>query len=257
MTVRIGHASIDENRKARGGLSGDQTGGEVKISSWYNGKWQYVARAKEPAVAERIAAAAEAGCGNPHIGYDQGQRNTLLTEAGKWGFDLGKIDVPCETDCSAFVSVCVLAAGVELEFGSNLPTTSNLRSKLSKTKAFEIITDERHLIGPNYLRRGDILCKPGSHTVVVLDDGAFTGQSGGGTKLCGIQLPVLSRGHRGAAVRTVQTLLMPWDPGTVDGIFGTKTREAVQRFQHSRDLEPDGIIGEKTWSALITADPDA
>ena len=174
MAVRIGHASGDENRKAKGGAAGDQTGRELRISSWYNGGWQFVARAKDPEVAERIAAAAEAGCANECIGYDQSQRNTLNTQAKKVGYDLSKITTKCETDCSAFVSVCVQAAGVDVPYSyGNAPTTSNLKNVLNKTGAFDILTDSKYLIGPNYLRRGDILCKAASHTVMVLDGGSF------------------------------------------------------------------------------------
>ncbi len=35
-----------------------------------------------------------------------------------------------------------------------------------------------------------------------------------------------------------------------DGIFGSRTRGAVQNFQHSSGLPADGIIGQKTWTAL-------
>ena len=35
MSVKIGHASIDENNKASGGKSGDQTGKEICIRNWY------------------------------------------------------------------------------------------------------------------------------------------------------------------------------------------------------------------------------
>ena len=36
MSVKIGHASIDERGKARGGAAGDQTGREVYTRNWYN-----------------------------------------------------------------------------------------------------------------------------------------------------------------------------------------------------------------------------
>ncbi len=36
-----------------------------------------------------------------------------------------------------------------------------------------------------------------------------------------------------------------------DGIFGSQTRNAVQRFQHSSGLRQDGIIGERTWRELM------
>ena len=182
MTIRIGHASIDENGKATGGASGDQNGKEVCIRNWYNGGWEFLVRPKNNAVAEKMALACEAGCANNNIGYDQNQRNTLNTQARKVNYDLSKITTPCETDCSAFVSVCVLAAGVDLDYEGNLPTTRTLQSKLTQTGAFEIYTDSQYLTGTDYLRRGDILCKAGSHTVMVLSNGAKAAPSASSSK---------------------------------------------------------------------------
>lgn len=39
---------------------------------------------------------------------------------------------------------------------------------------------------------------------------------------------------------------------TADGIFGTKTKNAVAAYQSSKGLTADGICGPKTWDALIT-----
>ena len=35
-----------------------------------------------------------------------------------------------------------------------------------------------------------------------------------------------------------------------DGIFGAKTRQAVESFQREFNLSPDGIVGKKTWNRL-------
>ena len=39
--------------------------------------------------------------------------------------------------------------------------------------------------------------------------------------------------------------------GEVDGEFGTKTRDAVIKFQKDNKLTDDGIVGQKTWSKLF------
>lgn len=39
--------------------------------------------------------------------------------------------------------------------------------------------------------------------------------------------------------------------GTVDGKFGPGTHDAVSRFQKSSGIGVDGIVGPKTWSALL------
>ena len=37
-----------------------------------------------------------------------------------------------------------------------------------------------------------------------------------------------------------------------DGIFGTKTEEAVEAFQADNGLVVDGVVGSKTWGKLNT-----
>ena len=174
MSIKIGHASIDEKGKAKNGQSGDQTGKEVFTRNWYDGDWAFLARAKDPEVAREIAKAAAAGCANDNIGYDQNQRNTLLTRAKAVGWDLAKIDKPCESDCSSFVTCCVQAAGIEIWSGGNAPTTSNLKTALKKTNAFDILTDAKYLNSGANLLDGDILVRPktskrGGHTVIIVD----------------------------------------------------------------------------------------
>lgn len=250
MAIRIGHASIDENGKAAGGASGEQNGKEVCIRNWYNGGWEFLARPKSAAVAKKMASACEAGCGNSCIGYDQNQRNTLNTQARKVDYDLSKITTACETDCSAFVSVCVLAAGVELEYTSNLPTTRTLQSILRKTGAFEIYTDSKYLTGTDYLCRGDILCKAGSHTVMVLDSG-----SNGKVAEEEWKLPRLKKGSKGASVQALQILLIgygfPCGTWGADGDFGNATESALKDYQSQKGITADGLAGEETWKALL------
>lgn len=66
------------------------------------------------------------------------------------------------------------------------------------------------------------------------------------------ECPLLSQGSRGAYVTELQNLLRDrgFDPGPIDGIFGTRTRSAVIAFQRSNNLNPDGIVGVRTWTAL-------
>lgn len=63
----------------------------------------------------------------------------------------------------------------------------------------------------------------------------------------------LSRyGSTGDEVKQIQTKLKNWGyyTGNVDGIFGSKTFEAVKKFQKANGLTVDGIVGEKTLAAL-------
>lgn len=64
---------------------------------------------------------------------------------------------------------------------------------------------------------------------------------------------VLSKmGSRGSEVRQIQTKLKNWGyyKGSVDGIFGSKTRDAVVGFQKKNGLKVDGIAGPATLAAM-------
>lgn len=63
---------------------------------------------------------------------------------------------------------------------------------------------------------------------------------------------VIKQGSTGATVRTIQTKLKNWGyyTGSVDGIFGSRTKSAVQYFQRRNGLTADGIVGSATAKAL-------
>ncbi|MCX5657701.1 MAG: peptidoglycan-binding domain-containing protein [Candidatus Omnitrophica bacterium] len=41
-----------------------------------------------------------------------------------------------------------------------------------------------------------------------------------------------------------------FDPGSIDGKIGKKTRIAIRGFQKAQGLNPDGIVGNRTWEKL-------
>lgn len=170
---KIGHSSIDERGKSSGGQAGDQNGREVCFSSWFDKKWGYVLRPKDKTIAEKMADACEKGCTNNMIGYDQKQRNSLKTQAVAHGMDLSKIKTPCECDCSSFMTVCAECAGIKIPYnGANAPTTSTMQKAFMSTGAFDLLTDSKYLTSDKYLKRGDVIVKPGSHTIMCLEDGS-------------------------------------------------------------------------------------
>ena len=59
-------------------------------------------------------------------------------------------------------------------------------------------------------------------------------------------------GSTGAVVKTIQTKLKRWGyyTGAVDGIYGAKTKSAVQYFQRKTGLTADGIVGNATAKAM-------
>lgn len=175
--VMVGSSSKDERGQYRGGSAGDQTGAEVWILKWYNNGWHTVIRPKSAILAEKIAAACEKGCNNHNIGYDQWERNSLYTEAKKVNLDLSKITTPCECDCSSFVSICCICAGLpeNLFFADgNMRTTYNLKEACEATGEFICLTSSNYTNSKDYLKRGDILLSSG-HTVIVLSNGIKAG----------------------------------------------------------------------------------
>ena len=274
MAVKIGHASLDEHGNITGGSTGDQTGKELCTRSWYNKGWNVLLRPKSSTLAEKSAKACEAGCANSKIGYDQSQRNTLNTRAKAVGYDLSKIATGCECDCSSFMHVCAIAGGANLSYGSNGYTTSTMAAALVASGDYEKLTDSKYLTSDKYLKRGDILVKEGSHTVMALENGSMaeavttpTVSTAGteqkkenSTTYYSLRLPLLKLGSSGAAVVALQTLLVGCGgeiasaikkSGGVDGDFGSGTDKAVRLYQGKKGLGVDGKVGAATWSALL------
>lgn len=63
-------------------------------------------------------------------------------------------------------------------------------------------------------------------------------------------MTVLKLGSKGPDVVKLQRLINVYP----DGIFGQITLEAVKAFQNERGLFPDGVVGPKTWAALLPED---
>lgn len=186
MPEYIAHASIDENGKIAGGKAGDQTGKEVCIRTWYNKNWGYVLRITNEEVRKQFANNMIDLAKNDNVGYDQNQRNTLLTQAKKVKFDFTKISTACECDCSSLVTIALLGAiytvlGEEayavaysvLVVSGNCATTSTLRSRMKKLTMISVTVYS----STSYTRNtsnavyGDIYLKEGSHVVSYIESG--------------------------------------------------------------------------------------
>jgi len=63
---------------------------------------------------------------------------------------------------------------------------------------------------------------------------------------------VLKQGSQGQEVRDVQQKLKNWGyyTGSVDGVYGSATKDAVIYFQKSNGLTADGVVGDSTFKAL-------
>lgn len=60
------------------------------------------------------------------------------------------------------------------------------------------------------------------------------------------------RGSTGSEVRQIQEKLKRWGyyNGSIDGVYGSKTEEAVRSFQRKNGLTVDGIAGRNTLNAM-------
>lgn len=91
-----------------------------------------------------------------------------------------------------------------------------------------------------------------------LIDGSNNNDDGKGGDTVTIELPVIKLGDKGEAVKTVQRLLNALgfrdQNGAmlkVDGDAGKRTIYAATNFQRANGMTGDGIVGVKTWNALL------
>ncbi|KJE26287.1 putative peptidoglycan binding domain protein [Geobacillus kaustophilus] len=63
---------------------------------------------------------------------------------------------------------------------------------------------------------------------------------------------ILREGNRGQAVKDLQDKLqrLGYNIGTIDGVYGKQTTEAVRSFQKANGLEVDGVAGKITYSTI-------
>lgn len=258
MTVKIGHASGDEYGAATGGTAGDQTGKELCTRDWYTKGWNILLRPVRADLAERSAAAMEAACANPNIGYDQSGRNTLYEQAEAVNFLLDAVEKACECDCSSLVHVCAIAGGANLTYGINGYTTRTMVAAFVASGDYIKLTDVKYLTSDKYLQRGDILVKEGSHAAMVLSNGAeapYVQPSKPVTVYYSVRLPMLLKGMQSDAVKAMQQLLLAkgyeLPRHGADGRYGAETENALLLYQEDMNIKPDAKCGPDTWSALL------
>lgn len=277
MTKYIAHASIDENGKIKGGSAGDQSGKEVCIRSWYNKPWSHVLRLKNEKVRNKLANNMIDLAKNDNVGYDQNQRNSLLTQAVKVNFDLSKITTKCECDCSSAITVCVLGAiynvlGKEeyekaynvMYAGKNCRTTSTLRSALTQLDLITVYTSSAYIASTSKAVYGDIYIKEGKHVVCYIDDGNKKNVSSNTTSdlydswVANLQTELNKQGYKDYEGKTLK----------VDGVQGKRTLSAcptvkkgakgnITKLVQERlnsvgfHLKLDGDFGNDTYKAVI------
>lgn len=263
-------ASIDENGKIAGGEAGNQSGAELNCKPVYasNSKPWWGIFAKDPRVMAEFVYQMKAAVRNPWIGYDQWQRNTIIIQAAKVGWDLGAIKIACECDCASLTAAAMICAIYRvlgkaagdivynaLYGDGNLPATSTYKGKISKLGDYFTVGSASYTPGYALVRDG--------HSVGVVDEMVTAGKLSLGAAITGgTSIPNLAsskypcKGWTGDEVKRVQTALIAkgyscGDSG-VDGSFGPDTDAAVRKFQTDRGMEIDGIVGPMTQTALYS-----
>ncbi|MFF0288037.1 N-acetylmuramoyl-L-alanine amidase [Streptomyces sp. NPDC005262] len=96
----------------------------------------------------------------------------------------------------------------------------------------------------------------GSGNSTDVSGGSASGSSSGSSDGLGFaSYSLLQSGASGAQVTVVQQLLTTqgFTAGAADGSFGATTLTAVKAYQTTRGLPAGGIVGPKTWTALLSA----
>lgn len=278
MKIKIGSARIDENGRISGGVAGDQTGREVAEQDFYmHSKGWYMLRPKDPFVAEKIAEAMRQACANDHIGYDQNNRISVVTNVKIYG-TLQKIQVPTESDCGTLIRACIYqATGVDVgDF-----YTGNEVAVLEQSGIFE---KAKSVSSSADVYNGDVLVtKKKGHTVAITSGRSRITSSESNSKVLawqnaaiadGFQFPKYGAdGEWGSECEEVAkkaivklrkqgknyiykypnlTKIVQAAVGEKeDGKFGTKSDAATKEFQGNHGLVQDGDVGLLTWKMIL------
>lgn len=241
MSLIVGSARIDENGNLKNGKAGDQTGGEVSTQNYYmHKKGWYALRSKSVDHANALATAMKQACDNNMIGYDQNERNGVITQLKNYG-TLDKIAIGTECDCSSLVRACIIQATM-VDVGN--VTTANLATTLEKSGLFY---PKENVTGESMLYNGDILVtKTKGHTVIVVSGRARSSATTSNTSTSKPK-SYLSKGDKGNDVKVMQTMLIAvgYSCGSygADGDFGSDSDKALRKFQGDYGLIVDGKYG--------------
>lgn len=119
-------------------------------------------------------------------------------------------------------------AGLAIDMGQNLSTSERdrLRNYAINSNLFSYV--EPKVLTPTWVhidkRTGTPACPTGGY-------------------------PLIKQGSRGVYVLVLQDALnyLGYSGVSIDGIFGPKTKSAVQSYQRANNLSADGIVGCNTW----------
>lgn len=243
MTIYIGSARSDENGKYSGGKPGDQKQtstndlkGEVSIQPFYIHKkgWD-VLRPRTKALAQGMADAMIRACSNACIGYSQSDRLGIIKNGTR-------TNISTNCDCSSLVRQCVNEASA-LNVGNF--NTANEAVVLMATGMFEMFS----YVPGIKLYSGDVLVtKTKGHTAIVtMGEVKTTPEVGYATSRA-----TLRYGSKGKDVQYLHQQLkkLKYGVNPDSDYFDSTTKICVINFQVTHNLEPDGVVGPKTWAEI-------
>lgn len=267
MSTLIGQTFCDERGRYVGGQAGNQSGTELNIREAYLRNWHTLIRFNDAARVLRCGQAMAEAVANMSIGYDQGERNTILPYARAVGWVLSKIVQVCECDCSSLGGVCGIAAGVSkgaIYAGGNLCYTGNIAARFAATGLVTCHTGADYVKSTVKWQVGDILVSD-THVIVVVS-GASPSGGENVTDAAG-SIDEMARAALGDEYEAVQKRVNELLAGTANAV-GTSTGTAriiagtykvvcdslKVRSAPSRKLEPVRCYGYGEMICGIAAD---
>jgi peptidoglycan hydrolase-like protein with peptidoglycan-binding domain len=115
---------------------------------------------------------------------------------------------------------------------------------------YELYDNERIAVNSyNALRAAE-----GKAPAAAVGTGSCQAPSAGDLKTLASSKELLREGSRGEAVRDLQRFLsaIGTSVGSIDGVFGPLTRNAVRQFQSMRGITADGIVGPQSIGEITT-----
>ena len=228
--IAIGGGKVANCRTDEGHpQSGDQSGNEIRIQSYWNFPWDCVLRYKGTHIGSNVTGpnipASSGGSSSPRSTLKQGMRGddvrdlqNLLQDAG---YSVGRAGADGVFGSDTFRAVAAFQEdhGLEVDGIAGRETMAAL---------------DAAVYGPENPEPPAAAPDPADQT------SAFW-------------LPDLQLGDKGPAVTLLQAALTirGCDCGSQDGIFGPKTQAALNRYKESRQLTADGTVDRKTWNLLL------
>lgn len=205
--------------------SGDQSGNEIRIQSYWNFPWDCVLRYKGSHIGSNVSGqdTLPGAAAQPRTVLRRGMMGTdvkdLQEQLTRLGYDCGKADGIFGSDTFRAVACFQEDHGLEVD---------GIAGRMTKAAI------EEALASPKDQKPPAAAPDPADQT------SAFW-------------LPDLQLGDKGPAVTLLQAALTirGCDCGSQDGIFGPKTQAALNRYKESRQLDADGTVDRKTWNLLL------